>query len=349
LKDRPDRVSVKDGVLVNRILFDGVRAIGVELLNSDGSTEQVHGHEIILCGGSINSPQLLMLSGIGDADHLKDMDIPVVAHVPGVGQNLQDHIEVYVVQKCKKPVTLLKDQKFPRMIKVGVQWFLNQTGACGTTHLESGGFTRSRPGVEHPDIMWHFLPSQVIDHGRKAPTLEAYQLHVGPMRPTSRGWLKLRSKDPRQHPVIQPNYLSTEIDRWEMRESIKLSRELFAQRAFDDYRDTELEPGPDAQTDEELDAFIREKADSSYHPSCTCRMGDSSSNDTVVEANGGKVVGTENLRVVDASVMPQVASGNLNAPTIMIAERMADLIRGKQVLPPANVPVYQPATLESRR
>lgn len=290
LRPALERITVKDSILAHRVIFENKRAIGVEISDHNGNTEQVFGDEIILSGGAINSPQLLMLSGIGNADDLKALDIPVVAHVPGVGQNLQDHLEVYVVQKCKKPMTLLRDQKFPRMIKVGVQWFMNQTGSCGTTHLESGGFTRSRPGVEHPDIMWHFLPSQVIDHGRKAPSLEAYQLHAGPMRPTSRGWIKLKSKNPKDHPIIQPNYLSTEIDRWEMRESIKLSRELFAQQAFDEFRDIEIAPGDDVQTDEQLDQFIREKSDSSYHPSCTCRMGDASNNDTVVTQDG-KVVG----------------------------------------------------------
>ena len=291
LKARPNQVQVKDSVLVHRVIFDGNKAIGVELTNGkDGQVEKVYANEIILSGGAINSPQLLMLSGIGDADHLKEMDIPLVQHVPGVGQNLQDHLELYLVQKCKKKVTLLSDQKFPKMIQIGVQWFLNQTGSCGTTHLESGGFTRSRPGVAHPDIMWHFVPSHVIDHGRKAPQHEAYQLHVGPMRPTSRGWVKLKTKSPKDHPIIQPNYLSTEIDRWEMRESVKLSREVFAQPAFDEYRDIELEPGDDIKTDEQIDAFVRQKSDSAYHPSCTCRMGDPTHNTTVVSPEG-KVMG----------------------------------------------------------
>ena len=292
LKSRPGRLSVKDSVLVHRVIFDeaGQRAIGVEVTNGSGHVEKIYANEIILSGGAINSPQLLMLSGIGDADHLRSLDIPVVHHVPGVGQNLQDHLELYIVQKSKKPITLLSDQKFPKMIQVGIQWFLNQTGSCATTHLESGGFTRSRPGVPYPDIMWHFVPSHVIDHGRQTPLHEAYQLHAGPMRPTSRGWIKLRSKNPKDHPIIQPNYLSTEIDRWEMRESVKLSREIFAQKAFDEFRDVELEPGPEVKTDEEIDAFVRAKSDSAYHPSCTCRMGSSSDSSTVVSPEG-KVMG----------------------------------------------------------
>jgi choline dehydrogenase len=295
LKERPERLSIKDSVLVHKVLFDGTRAIGVEVSQKGGPPEKIFADEVILSGGAINSPQLLMLSGIGNADHLTSLGVPVVAHLPGVGRNLQDHLEVYVVQKCKKPVTLLKDQKFPRMIQIGVQWFMNQTGACGTTHLESGGFTRSRPGVEHPDIMFHFLPSQVIDHGRKAAYLEAFQLHVGPMRLTSRGWINLKSANPSEHPIIQPNYLSTEVDRWEMREGVKLAREIFAQKAFEEFRDIELEPGESAKSDTEIDAFVRANSDSSYHPSCTCRMGDPDDDKTTVVTPDAKVLGTKLL------------------------------------------------------
>jgi choline dehydrogenase len=295
LKERPERLSIKDSVLVHKVLFDGTRAIGVEVSQKGGPPEKIFADEVILSGGAINSPQLLMLSGIGNADHLTSLGVPVVAHLPGVGRNLQDHLEVYVVQKCKKPVTLLKDQKFPRMIQIGVQWFMNQTGACGTTHLESGGFTRSRPGVEHPDIMFHFLPSQVIDHGRKAAYLEAFQLHVGPMRLTSRGWINLKSANPSEHPIIQPNYLSTEVDRWEMREGVKLAREIFAQKAFEEFRDIELEPGESAKSDAEIDAFVRANSDSSYHPSCTCRMGDPDDDKTTVVTPDAKVLGTKLL------------------------------------------------------
>lgn len=295
LKERPERLSIKDSVLVHKVLFDGTRAIGVEVSQKGGPPEKIFADEVILSGGAINSPQLLMLSGIGNADHLTSLGVPVVSHLPGVGRNLQDHLEVYVVQKCKKPVTLLKDQKFPRMIQIGVQWFMNQTGACGTTHLESGGFTRSRPGVEHPDIMFHFLPSQVIDHGRKAAYLEAFQLHVGPMRLTSRGWINLKSANPSEHPIIQPNYLSTEVDRWEMREGVKLAREIFAQKAFEEFRDIELEPGESAKSDAEIDAFVRANSDSSYHPSCTCRMGDPDDDKTTVVTPDAKVLGTKLL------------------------------------------------------
>ncbi|XP_040572547.1 choline dehydrogenase, mitochondrial [Lepeophtheirus salmonis] len=337
---RPN-LTTEVGALVTRILFDGKRAIGIEYLRNGKELKRVYADEVILSGGSINSPQLLMLSGVGPAQHLKEMDIPLVADIQGVGQNLQDHLEVYVVQECKKPITLLKDQKGLRMIQVGLQWFYNQTGSASTTHLESGGFVRSRPDVSHPNIMFHFLPSQVIDHGRQSPKIEAYQVHVGPMRSSSRGWIQLKSKDPRDHPIIQPNYLSTDFDVHEMRESVRLSRNIFAQPAFDPYRGIEIAPGHELTSDKDIDAFIRDKADSAYHPSCTCKMGSTSDNMTVVDPCT-RVVGLEGLRVVDASIMPSIASGNLNAPTIMIAERAADIIKGDGVLPPAQVPVYSP-------
>ena len=292
LKNRPSQIKTKNNVLVHRVIFDGNKAIGVEFSKGkSGAIQKAYSNEVILCGGAINSPQLLMLSGVGNADHLKEHNIEVVTHLPGVGQNFQDHIEVGVARKSKKPVTLLKDQQFPWMIGVGIQWFMNRTGHAATTHIESGGFTRSRPGVPHPDIMWHFVPSQNIDHGRKAPSLEVFQLHVGPMRSTSRGEIKLKSNNPKDHPLIDPNYLSTEIDRWELRESVKLSREIFAQKAFDSFRDIELEPGEDVKTDDDIDAWVRRKCETEYHPSCSCRMGDPNDDQNTVVTPEGKVLG----------------------------------------------------------
>ncbi|GAB1602002.1 uncharacterized protein LOC115221581 isoform X1 [Argonauta hians] len=336
--------------LARRILFEGNKAVGIEY-EQKGVVHQVRAtKEVILSGGSINSPQLLMLSGVGDADHLKTLDIPVVNHLPGVGQNLQDHLEVYIQQKCLKPITLYKAQwKFPHvMVGIGLQWFLTFTGDGATSHLESGGFIRSRPGVEHPDLQFHFLPSTVNDHGRVVGPCHAYQVHVGSMRPTSRGYLKLRSPDPKVHPKIVANYLTTEQDIIEMRDSVRLSREIFAQKAFDPFRAEELAPGPNVQTDKEIDAFIRQMSDSAYHPSCTCKMGQESDKMAVVGPDT-KVYGIDNLRVVDASIMPSVVSGNLNAPTCMLAEKAADIIRERQALPRSTAPVWQPRTLESQR
>jgi len=231
------------GCLVTRILFDGCKAIGIEYLQNNQLKKAYSSNDLILSGGAINTPQLLMLSGIGDGDELKKMEIETIAHLPGVGQNLQDHLEVYIQHKCTKPITLYNAQQPLKMIAVGAEWLLKQTGLGASSHLSAGGFIRSRPGLTHPDIQFHFLPSQVIDHGRQAPKVEGFQVHVGPMRATSVGWLKLKSKNPKDHPIIEPNYLSTEIDRWEMRQCVKLAREIFAQKAFDEFRDEEIRPG----------------------------------------------------------------------------------------------------------
>lgn len=266
----------------------------------------------------------------------------------GVGCNLQDHLEIYVQHRCTQPITLYKAQKPFHMVKIGLEWLLRFTGYGATAHLESGGFIRSRPGVPHPDIQFHFLPSQVIDHGRVKSKIEAFQVHVGPMRSTSVGWLKLKSRDPFAHPIIQPNYLSTDTDMLEFRQCIKLTREIFAQKAFDPFRGPEVQPGPAVQSDAEIDAFVRQKADSAYHPSCTCKMGSALDSRAVVDP-ALRVYGLQGLRVVDASVMPSMLSGNLNAPTIMIAEKAADAIKGIPSLHDPGVPVYRPMSLETQR
>ncbi|KAG7273294.1 hypothetical protein CRUP_009722 [Coryphaenoides rupestris] len=300
--------------LTTRVLFEGNRAIGVEYTQNGQKKKVFADKEVIL----------------------------------RVGSNLQDHLELYVQQQCSQPITLYKSQKLHHMAKIGLEWLSMFTGYGATAHLESGGFIRSRPGVTHPDIQFHFLPSQVIDHGRVASKIEAYQVHVGPMRSTSVGWVKLQSANPSDHPIIQPNYLSTDVDVQEFRECVKLSREIFAQPAFGPYRGPEVQPGPGVQSDAEIDAFVRRRADSAYHPSCTCRMGAPSDPAAVVDP-AAHVLGLEGLRVVDASVMPSVVSGNLNAPTIMIAEKVADVIRGRPALVDPGVPVYRPATLETQR
>ncbi|XP_042618872.1 choline dehydrogenase, mitochondrial [Cyprinus carpio] len=333
--------------MVTRILFDGTRDGGVGV--PGGRPHRVFADkEVILSGGAINSPQLLLLSGVGNADELRKHDIPVIQHLPGVGCNLQDHLEIYVQHRCTQPITLYKAQKPFHMVKIGLEWLLRFTGYGATAHLESGGFIRSRPGVPHPDIQFHFLPSQVIDHGRVKSKIEAFQVHVGPMRSTSVGWLKLKSKDPFDHPIIQPNYLSTDTDVWEFRECIKHTREIFTQKAFDPFRGPEVQPGPAVQSDAEIDSFVRQKADSAYHPSCTCKMGSASDSMAVVDP-ALRVYGLQGLRVVDASVMPSMVSGNLNAPTIMIAEKAADAIKGIPSLHDPGVPVYRPMSLETQR
>ncbi|WP_225764510.1 choline dehydrogenase [Inquilinus sp. Marseille-Q2685] len=337
VRTRPN-LTVETGALSTRILFEGTRAVGVEYAQAGQVRVARAAREVILCGGAINSPQLLMLSGVGPADQLRRHGIAVVHDLPGVGRNLQDHLELYVQYECKQPITLYSVENPLFKAKVGVEWFMFRSGLCTSAHLEAGGFIRSRAGIRHPDIQYHFLPSVVNDHGRKPGDRHAFQAHAGTMRATSRGWVELRSADPRAKPILQPNYLTTEDDRADMRACVKLTREIFAQSAFDPYRGPEIAPGAPVRTDDEIDAFIRAKADSAYHPSCTCKMG---VDEMAVVDPETRVRGLEGLRVVDASIMPSIVSGNLNAPTIMIGEKAADIILGRPPLPPSNAPVYE--------
>jgi choline dehydrogenase len=334
---RPN-LRVEAGALVIRLLFEGPRAVGVEFAQK-GRSQQVRAtREVVVSGGAINSPQILMLSGIGPAEELRRLDIPVLADLPGVGENLQDHLETYVQHQCTQPITLYGATRPHNKLRIGAQWLLLGTGIGATNHFEAGGFIRSNERVEHPNLQYHFLPMAISYDGSQTHHGHGFQAHVGPMRPTSVGHVKLRSKDPREHPRILFNYMRTEFDRQEMREAIRITREIFAQRAFDPYRGPELAPGPEVKSDAEIDAFVRAKAESAYHPSCTCKMGPESDRMAVVDAEG-RVHGVEGLRVVDASIMPSVVSGNLNAPTIMIAEKLADSILGRPPLPPEHVPV----------
>ena len=344
---RPN-LSAETGCLVTRVLIEGGKAVGVEYRQKGQLKIARAEKSVILSGGAINSPQILMLSGIGPTDHLRTHGVDVKVDLPGVGQNLQDHLEVCVQQECTKPVSLYKWQQPQNMAKIGLHWFYNQGGLCGSSHFEAAAFIRSRPGIPHPDIQYHFVPTQLLDHGREKVTHEAFQVHVGQMRQKSRGFLQLQSNDPTQHPLIEPNYLDTEQDRWEMRQCIKLTREIFSQPAFDEFRGQELRPGVKYNTDDELDEFVRQFGDSTYHPSCTCKMGTDSM--SVVDPVSLNVHGVSNLKVVDASIMPSIVSGNLNGPVLMMAERAADIIRGREMLKPAyNVPVYHPPTLETQR
>jgi choline dehydrogenase len=344
---RPN-LTVVTGALATRILVQGGRAVGVDYAENGLPKSVRAGREVISCGGAINSPQLLMLSGIGPADELRALGIPVVHDLPGVGENLQDHLELYVQQACTQPVTLLDTMKPHNMVLAGLRWFAFRNGPAASSHLEAGGFVRTEAGVEHPDIQFHFLPALISDHGRSPGNQHAFQVHVGPMRPKSRGRLRLAAADPRVHPLLDPNYLAEERDRWEMRRSIELSREIFAQKAFDPFRGEEILPGRQAHSPAELDQFVRQKADSAYHPCGTCKMGDPGDPATVVDP-ACRVVGLEGLRVIDASIMPSEPSGNLNAPTIMIAEKAADIVRGKNPLPRSNAPVHLAQDWQNRQ
>ena len=335
---RPN-LEVESRSLVLRVLFEGKRAIGVEYARNGNVVRARVRREVIVAGGAINSPQILMLSGIGPADALREHGIAPIIDLPGVGENLQDHIETYVQHACTQPITLYSTQNLLAKGAIGVEWLLFHTGLGATNHFESGGFIRSRAGVQHPDLQYHFLPIAMAYDGKDKVDQHGFQAHVGPMRPSSKGWIRLRSRDPRQPPRIQFNYMTTESDRREFRDAVRLTRELFAQPAFDPFRGPELSPGPAVTTDADIDAHLRRKAESAYHPSCSCKMGADIDPMAVVDGNL-RVRGTEGLRVVDASIMPAVVSGNLNAPTIMIGEKAADLIRGRPPLPPATVPVY---------
>jgi len=293
-----------------------------------------------LSGGPINSPALLKRSGVGPAEELRALGLPVIHDLPGVGENLQDHLEFYFQVASKLPITLYGRTSLAWRGLVGAHWLLRKKGLGATNHFEAGGFIRSRAGVRYPDIQYHFLPLAVSYDGKGLATEHGFQAHVGPLRSKSRGWVRLRSADPREPPRIRFNYMSHDDDWLEMRACVRLTREIFAQAAFDPYRGREIKPGADVVSDEAIDAFVRREVESAYHPSCTCKMGATDDRSAVVDPEA-RVIGVENLRVVDSSIMPSITSGNLNAPTIMIGEKAADMILGKAPLPASNAPYYE--------
>ena len=321
-------LTIKTNLNVKKIIIENGKAKGVECTSSSNDTIKYFAdEEVLLCAGSINSPQILMLSGIGPQNHLVEMDIQVKQSFEGVGQNLQDHLETYVQYECKKPVTLFNEYNPIKMALTGIEWFLFKTGTAAYSNLETGGFIKSNDLVDYPNIQYHFFPSLVLDHGRTNPDRHAFQAHVGPMRPTSRGEIKLKSTNPTSAPSIRFNYMQTEHDLSEMREGIRLAREIFHQKAFDEYRGKEINPG-NIDSDTELNEFIKNKGDTAYHPCGTCKMG---KDNTSVVNEKLQVYGVENLRVVDASIMPKIITGNLNATTVMIAEKASDYILGKSL------------------
>jgi choline dehydrogenase len=336
---RRRNLGLRTHALATRILFDGRRAVGVGYRRGGQLREVRARREVIVCAGPINSPQLLKLSGVGPARELAEHGIGVVHELPGVGENLQDHLEFYFQVACREPVTLYSQTSALRRTLIGMNWMLTRSGLGASNHFETGGFIRSRAGVRYPDIQFHFLPMAVSYDGSSLAREHGFQAHVGPLRSQSRGWVRLASAHALDKPKIFFNYMSCPEDWQEMRACVRLTREIFAQPAFDRYRARELQPGDAVQTDAEIDAFIRARVESAFHPSCSCRMGAATERLTVVDP-ATRVVGIEALRVVDSSIMPSITSGNLNAPTIMLAEKAADHIRGVAPLPRASAPYY---------
>src|SRR5690242_1994803 len=337
---RPN-LEVRTGALTTRVLFDGTRAVGVEYSRWGRPARRVEAGEVVLCGGAINSPQLLQLSGVGNPDLLRGLRIPVVADLPGVGENLQDHLEVYVQHACTQPVSMQPYLGKRHWAGVGARWLFLRSGPGATNHFEAGGFVRSNEDVDYPNLMFHFLPIAVRYDGTAPAGGHGYQVHVGPMYSDARGTLKITSTDPRKHPALRFNYLSTDQDRREWVEAIHVTRKILDQPALRAFDGGELSPGPEVQTDEQILDWVGHDAETALHPCGTTAMGTGPM--AVVDPLTMRVRGTEGLRVVDASVMPYVTNGNIYAPVMMLAEKAADLILGNTALPPMKVEYYRHA------
>jgi choline dehydrogenase len=335
---RPN-LQVMTRAFVTKILFDGRRAVGVEVESGQGNTQKLYAGEVILCGGAFNSPQLLQLSGVGNAAELETLDIPVVHDLPGVGENLQDHLEVYVQHACTQPVSMYPSLKWYNQPWIGFNWLFFRRGPAATNHFEAGGFIRSNEDVTYPNLMFHFLPLAIRYDGTSPSGGHGYQLHVGPMYSDARGTVKIKSADPHVYPALRFNYLSTKKDGREWVEAIQCARHILNQPAFEDFSGGEISPGPSVQNEQEILDWVARDGETAYHPSCTCKMGVDSM--SVVDPNSMKVHGLEGLRVVDASVMPYLTNGNIYAPVMMIAEKAADLIMENTPLAPSYVNFYK--------
>ncbi|MEM9104999.1 MAG: choline dehydrogenase [Pseudomonadota bacterium] len=322
--------------LARKIIIEDGIATGVEIQRGNKIETIRAEREVIVAASAFNSPKLLMLSGIGPAEHLHDHGIDVVADRPGVGANLQDHLELYVQQECTQPITLYSKMNLFSKGLIGAEWLFFKSGLGSTNHFEAAAFIRSRPGVKYPDIQYHFLPAAVRYDGKAAASAHGFQAHVGPMRSKSRGQVSLRSADPTDAPKIQFNYMSDPSDWSDFRHCIRLTRKIFGQSAFDPFRGREISPGESVQSDDALDDYIREHAESAYHPCGTCRMGRANEKHSVVDPEC-RVIGVEGLRVADSSIFPEITNGNLNAPSIMVGEKASDHILGTPALPRSNL------------
>jgi choline dehydrogenase len=342
--DRPN-LDLVCRAQVDRIVFDGRRAIGVEyrthsaLRRGDGTRHRALGGEVLCCGGAINSPALLQLSGVGDADLLRSVGIDVVGDLPGVGENLQDHLEVYIQHACRQPVSMAPALKWRNRPWIGFQWLFFRRGPGATNHFEAGGFIRSNDEVAYPNVMFHFLPIAVRYDGSAPGGGHGYQVHVGPMYSDARGSVRITTADPDVHPALRFNYLSTPQDRREWVEVVRAARAILAQPAFGPFDDGELSPGSDVETDQQILDWVARDGETALHPSCTCAMGTGPT--SVVDPLTMSVHGVDGLRVVDASAMPYVTNGNIYAPVMMLAEKAADLIAGHTPPPPDHVPYYR--------
>lgn len=342
---RPN-LTVVTHALVHKVLLEGKRAVGIQF-EKQGQTQQVLTQkEVILSAGPIGSPHLLQLSGIGSKDVLQKAGIELKHELPGVGENLQDHLEFYFQFKCKQPITLNGKLDLWNKFWIGARWFFTRKGLGATNHFESCGFIRSKKGVEWPDLQYHFLPAAMRYDGQSAFAGHGFQVHIGHNKPKSRGYVHVMSADPKQSPAIRFNYLEHEEDREGFRDCVRLTREIINQPAFDAFRDGEIQPGEQIQTNDQIDDFIRDTVESAYHPSCSCKMG---SDEMAVVDSQTRVHGIEQLRVVDSSIFPTITNGNLNAPTIMVAERAADLIKGCDTLAPLNEEVGMEADWKSKQ
>ncbi|HET9613699.1 MAG TPA: GMC oxidoreductase, partial [Candidatus Limnocylindrales bacterium] len=330
---RPN-LEVRTRALVERVVFDGTRAVGVQV-----GGETIRADDVILCGGAINSPQLLQLSGVGNARELEAVGIDVVHDLPGVGENLQDHLEVYVQYASSQPVSVQPALQKWRRPLIGAQWLFLRSGPGATNHFEGGGFVRSNDDVAYPNLMFHFLPLAIRYDGSAGAEGHGYQVHVGPMYSDAEGSVQITSTDHRRHPAIRFNYLSTAQDRREWVEAIRVARAILTQPAFEPYSTGELSPGPAVETDEEILDWVARDAETALHPSCTARLGTDA--DSVTDPLTMQVHGIAGLRAVDASVMRYVTNGNIYAPVMMLAEKAADLIAGNTPLPPQPTPFYR--------
>ncbi len=339
IMNRPN-LEVRTGALATRVVFDGRRAIGVEVALGGGRSELIRGGQIVLCGGAFNTPQLLQLSGVGAADELGALGIPVVQDLPGVGQHLQDHLEVYIQHSATQPVSMQPSatQKWRRPW-IGFQWLFLRRGPGATNHFEGGGFARSNDDVDYPNLMFHFLPLAIRYDGSAGASGHGYQVHIGPMYSDARGSVKIVSTDPTVHPALRFNYLSTAQDRREWVEAIRIARRILSQPAFGPYDGGETSPGSSVETDQEILDWVARDGETALHPACTARLGVDDA--SVLDPLSVRVHGLDGIRVADASAMPYVTNGNIYAPVMMLAEKSADIILGNTPLPAEPIPFYR--------